>query len=131
MRYNKLLKGAALALLCASVTGIQSANAQGYALSFQRPLGPVKTKMVNLENRLFCDFNIGLIDPLEYATLTRDLDGIRVHEEQLRQDSGLHLTTERHLMNRLAFFDSVINAHEADKVSSVATRQVILKEKLY
>ncbi len=84
--------------------------------SWQPKAGVIGYAEDKLAVELTGDFNAGLIDTSELSMLTRDLDGIREHEDALRMNhNGLGLEDEEHVLGKLAQFQQDLHQAIADK----------------
>jgi len=121
---NKITALAA-ALIAASFTAFP-AQAQYSVMKEQPAIGELHAKEVQLEAKLINAYQLGLIDPMELANMRRDLDAIRVKEESYRmRPSGLTTGGYDRIADRLAWFESNLNAHCSDKGDVIVATPVI------
>lgn len=85
--------------------------------NWQPVKGQIHRQEDRLEKQLNKDYNKGLIDTNELAQLRRDLDGIKVQEDEFRMDhNGLGANDVKCIDKKLNQFQQDLNRAVADKI---------------
>jgi hypothetical protein len=89
-----------------------------YSLNEQPVVGPIHAEEARLQMQLNDSFQRGLIDSLELANLTRNLDAIRCHEEKFRMSThGMTPKKQARIEKQLCAFSADLNKRCNEKLS--------------